>query len=222
MTLLVTGGSGSGKSAVAQRLAAHLGDPVIYLATGRATGPEMAARIRKHQASRPQHWSTVEAPRDLADALRAAPPAPVILLEDLPSLATSCLPEVTEVGGQLRAPAETERRARAALEDEVDAVVDLCASRGQSLVIVTSEVGSGVLPEDAGQRLYKDVLGRTNARLAAAAERTILVVAGLAVDLTALDRALLRDLGLADRSTVDGSAPDRPRRAMHTESGRRT
>jgi adenosylcobinamide kinase/adenosylcobinamide-phosphate guanylyltransferase len=197
-TFLITGGSGSGKSAVAQRLASRLGDPVVYLATGQASSAEMAARIRKHRASRPKHWPTVEAPRDLAHGLVGAPDAPVVLLEDLPSLVRTCLPQITVTGGQLQAPAAAERLAQETLDREVDAVFNLCADRGQVLVVVTSEVGSGVLPSAAEERLFKDVLGRLNARLSRQVDQALLVVAGLAVDLTALDRATCRDLGLSD------------------------
>jgi adenosylcobinamide kinase/adenosylcobinamide-phosphate guanylyltransferase len=197
-TFLITGGSGSGKSDVAQRLASRLGDPVIYLATGQASSPEMAARIRKHQASRPRHWPTVEAPRNLAAALAAAPEVPVVLLEDLPSLARTCLPPVAEAGGQLQAPEAAEHAARQTLDGEIEAVLELCAARRQALVVVTSEVGSGILPSSPIERLFKDLLGRLNSRLAQRVDRTLLVVAGLAVDLTALNQAALRDLGLAD------------------------
>jgi adenosylcobinamide kinase/adenosylcobinamide-phosphate guanylyltransferase len=210
-TFLITGGSGSGKSALAQRLAARLGDPVMYLATGQASSPEMTSRIRKHQASRPRHWPTVEAPRNLAAALAAAPEAPVVLLDDLASLAHTCLPPVSEADGQLQAPEVAEQTARETLEGEVDAVLDLCARQRRALVMVTSEVGAGVLPPSPLERLFKDVLGRLNARLAQRVERTLLVVAGLAVDLTVLNQTILHDLGLEDTATAGAGAMDRRR-----------
>src|SRR6266536_4474386 len=99
-TYLITGGSGSGKSGFAQRLAAHLGAPVAYLATGRATTTEMAARIRKHRQSRPPDWLTIEAPRQLAPALAGgASGASVVLLDDLPSLLSTCLGAVEATDG---------------------------------------------------------------------------------------------------------------------------
>ena len=209
-TFLITGGSGSGKSEVAQRLASQLGEPVIYLATGQASSPEMAARIRKHQASRPRLWPTVEAPRNLAAALVGAPEAPVVLLEDLPSLARTCLPPVTEADGQLQAPETAEEAARETLGGEIDAVLELCAVRGQALVVVTSEVGSGILPSSPIERLFKDVVGRLNSRLAQRVDRTLLVVGGLAMDLTALNQAVFDDLQPADTTPAARRVTDLP------------
>ena len=198
---VVTGGSGSGKSGFAQRLAAHLGEPVAYLATGRATTTEMAARIRKHRQSRPTHWRTVEAPRQLASALAAGAAATtVVLLEDLPSLVTTCLTAVEATGGQLAAPDLAEQSVRRVVDAEIDAVRRWCAARGKPLIVVTSETGSGVLPHDPLDRLFKDVLGRLNARLAREADGAYLVVAGKAIDLTALERQALCGLGLANNS----------------------
>jgi adenosylcobinamide kinase/adenosylcobinamide-phosphate guanylyltransferase len=182
-------------------LAAHLGEPVAYLATGRATTPEMAARIRKHQQSRPPTWHTIEAPRLLASALPAgAQDAPAVLLEDLPSLVTTCLSGVETPADQLDAPELVELGVRRTLDAEVDAVIQWCASAGKHLVLVTSETGSGVLPHDPLDRLFKDLLGRLNARLARRTDGAFLVVAGMAVDLSALERQTLHVLGLPDRA----------------------
>lgn len=194
-TFLVTGGSASGKSDFAQRLACRLGESVIYLATGKAEGPEMAWRINKHRASRPGSWLTVEAPRDLARALdAAADPAPVVLLEDLGSLAAACLPHVDEQGGELALPQSAIEQAQAALDGEVDSVMRWCAGQEKALVVVTLEVGLGLLPLSPLSRLYKDVIGHTNQRLAAQVDRTFLVVAGLPLDLAALSSATLSAL----------------------------
>jgi adenosylcobinamide kinase/adenosylcobinamide-phosphate guanylyltransferase len=194
-TFLVTGGSASGKSDFAQRLAASLGEPVTYLATGKAEGAEMAWRISKHRASRPGSWRTVEAPRDLARALDAAgDAAPVVLLEDLGSLAAACLPRVDEQDGELALPQAAIEQAQAALDDEVDSVMRWCDGHGKALVIVTLEVGLGLLPLSPLSRLYKDVIGHANQRLAAEVDRTFLVVSGLPLDLTALSSGTLAAL----------------------------
>jgi len=217
-TYLITGGSGSGKSGFAQRLAAHLGAPVAYLATGRATTTEMAARIRKHRQSRPPDWLTIEAPRQLAPALAGgASGASVVLLDDLPSLLSTCLGAVEATDGQLDAPDLAEQSARRVVDAEVNAVAAWCAANSKDLILVTSETGSGVLPHDPLDRLFKDVLGRLNARLARVADGVFLVVAGMAVDLSALQRETLRAIGLPDRapagrarrSRVGRSAPGR-------------
>lgn len=195
-TFLVTGGSASGKSEFAQRLAARLGEPVIYLATGKADGPEMTARVRKHRSLRPQSWPTVEASRGLAAALDVAgSDAPTVLLEDLGSLAAACLPWIEERDGEQAAPEEAEQEAQQALNGELDAVAAWCAARGRKLVTVTLEVGLGLLPESPVGRLYKDIVGRANQRLAESVDRAFLVVGGLPVDLTRIGRETLAALG---------------------------
>jgi len=222
-TYLITGGSGSGKSGFAQRLAAHLGGSVAYLATGRPTTTEMAARIRKHQQARPADWLTVEAPRQLASALAShAADASVILLDDLPSLLSTCLSAVEATGGQLDAPDLAEQSVRRVVDGEVDAVVEWCAAGGKHLVLVTSETGSGVLPHDPLDRLFKDVLGRLNAHLAHAADGAFLVVAGMAVDVRALERETLRALGLPDRALAAPGGRGRSGRSAQQQSGRGT
>lgn len=186
---LVSGGSASGKSRFAQRLAVSLGEPVLYLATGQATSPEMGARIRRHQAARPAHWQTVEAPRGLAAALAAADDgAPVVLLEDLPSLLHACLPGVDVAGGQLVAPEAAEHAAERTYSGEIDGVVEWCANRDRALVLVTLEVGLGALPPSPRERLFKDVLGHGNQRLARRVDAVYFVASGLPIDLTALAR----------------------------------
>ncbi|CAA9293756.1 MAG: hypothetical protein AVDCRST_MAG77-4988 [uncultured Chloroflexi bacterium] len=194
---LVLGGSGSGKSDFAQRLASRGGTSVTYLATGTAEGPEMAWRIRKHQASRPSHWRTVEAQRDLAAALdRAADPAPVVLLEDVGSLTANCLPHVDQEDGEQARPGADLAAAVGDLTSELDAVFDWCARQGKSLVVVSSEVGLGFLPSSPVSRLYKDAIGDVNQVLVARVDAAYLVVAGLPIDLTAAARAVESELSL--------------------------
>jgi adenosylcobinamide kinase / adenosylcobinamide-phosphate guanylyltransferase len=194
---LVIGGSGSGKSEFAQRLAAKCGEPVIYLATGQAAGPEMVWRIRKHRDSRPDEWHTVEAQRRLAQALEAAPePAPTVLLEDIGSLVASCMPQVEEHDGEMLSPGAEMEQVAQALREEVDGFFAWCAANEKHLVIVTSEVGLGLLPMSPAGRLYKDALGGINQELASQVDRTFLVVAGLAVDLQVASRDVFADLGL--------------------------
>jgi adenosylcobinamide kinase / adenosylcobinamide-phosphate guanylyltransferase len=189
---LVLGGSGSGKSDFAQALAARAGSSVTYLATGKAEGAEMEWRIRKHRASRPSHWRTVEALRDLARALEVeADPAPVVLLEDVGSLTANCLPWVNEKDGEQAEPGADLAAAVDALTSELDAVFDWCARRGKSLVVVSSEVGLGFLPSSPVSRLYKDAIGDVNQAFAARVDAAYLVVAGLPIDLTAASRTVM-------------------------------
>ncbi len=194
---LIIGGSGSGKSDFAQRLAARCGEPVIYLATGRAEGPEMAWRIQKHQESRPSEWRTIEAPRYLARALEeAAGDGPTVLLEDIGSLVASCLPHVDERDGEMVAPGAEMEQVSQVLHDEVDAIITWCEHRGKHLVIVSSEVGLGLLPMAPVSRLYKDALGKINQEIVQRVDRTFLAVAGLVIDLSETSKRIEDELGL--------------------------
>jgi adenosylcobinamide kinase/adenosylcobinamide-phosphate guanylyltransferase len=167
LTFLV-GGARSGKSSLAVRLAAESGRPVVFVATSEARDEEMAARIESHRAERPPEWSTVEAPLDLAGALVAARTEACVVL-DCVTLWTA---------NALEAGWSDEAVASAAEE-----VAELAAARGAPTVVVSNEVGLGVVPDTPLGRRYRDVHGRVNAIFAAAAQRACLVVAGRALEL---------------------------------------
>lgn len=167
LTFLV-GGARSGKSSLAVRFAAESGRPVVFVATSEARDEEMAARIESHRGERPPEWSTVEAPLDLAGALVAAPEEACVVLDCL-TLWTS---------NALEAGWSDEKVAEVAAE-----VAGRAAARAGPTVVVSNEVGLGVVPDTPLGRRYRDVHGRVNAIFAAAAERACLVVAGRALEL---------------------------------------
>lgn len=177
--VLVLGGVRSGKSVFAERLAGAAGGPVLYVATAQAGDAEMAARIAAHRARRPADWVTVEAPLDPAAAIATtAPPGRVALLDCIGMLVSNVLLAEGEAGN-----------AAARLARAIDGLLALARDRDLRLVVVSSEGGLGMLPLSALGRRYLDLLGDANQRLAAAAARTYLVVAGLAVDLRRLASA---------------------------------
>lgn len=167
LTFLV-GGSRSGKTALALRLAAESGRSVIFVATAEAGDEEMAARIARHRGERPRAWRTVEAPLDLAGALAAAPTDACVVVDCL-TLWTS---------NALEAGWDDETVERAAGE-----VASRAAGRGALTLVVSNEVGLGIVPDTPLGRRYRDVHGRVNALFAAAAERACLVVAGRTLEL---------------------------------------
>jgi adenosylcobinamide kinase / adenosylcobinamide-phosphate guanylyltransferase len=162
------GGARSGKSTLALRLARESGRPVVFMATSEPRDEEMVERIERHRRERSPDWSTVEAPLDLAGALAAAPEEACVVLDCL-TLWTS---------NALEAGWSDEAVARAAEE-----VARLAAARISPTVVVSNEVGLGVVPDTPLGRRYRDVHGRVNAIFAAAAERACLVVAGRALEL---------------------------------------
>ncbi|WP_342120651.1 bifunctional adenosylcobinamide kinase/adenosylcobinamide-phosphate guanylyltransferase [Pseudoduganella sp. OTU4001] len=172
---LVFGGARSGKSAYAEQLAANSGKEVIYIATGAAGDAEMAARIARHRAQRPASWRTVEQPLALAAALAAWRAPQRMVLVDCLTLWLSNLmfsdgrqyPDV----GAIELPARFHEE-RAALLSE------LAEERGD-VVLVSNEVGMGIVPWGAVSRSYADEAGRLNQAVATACDRVAFVAAGL-------------------------------------------
>jgi adenosylcobinamide kinase / adenosylcobinamide-phosphate guanylyltransferase len=157
------GGARSGKSALAVRTASSWSGPVVFVATGTAGDEEMAERIRRHQAERPPGWSTVEEPVQLREALGGVPTDACLLVDCLSLWVANLL----EAGWQ-----------DDAVEGEASAVARTAASREALTLVVSNEVGLGVVPETPLGRRYRDVLGRVNAIFAEAASEPLLVVAG--------------------------------------------
>lgn len=169
MRTLLLGGARSGKSRHAEGL---LGDvPADYLATARRDpqDPEWQARLAAHVARRPPAWRTRE-PSDLPAALRATGPRPV-LVDDLGGWLTGELDDAGAWDDPAGAVPVVRRRA-----GELVAAVQACPAR---LVLVSPEVGQGVVPDSRSGRLFRDELGALNAAVAAACDEVLLLVAGL-------------------------------------------
>lgn len=167
---LITGGVRSGKSAYAEALLADL--PTVYIAPGPApdpvSDPEWAERVRAHRNRRPAHWSTVET-TDVAGALRkAAGPALV-----------DCLGTwVTAVMDELDGWQQADHQWRPAFEERLVALVAAWQSADGPVIAVTNEVGMGVVPDHRSGRVFRDLLGTVNQRLAAVSDEVLLVVCG--------------------------------------------
>lgn len=167
LTLLL-GGAGAGKSRLAARLAAASGSSVVVIATAEARDEEMAERIRRHRELRPPEWVTVEEPLNLERALSSVPEGALVLVDCL----TLWVSNLMEQG---LSDHDIEDRARKA--------ASLAASRTAGTVVVTNEVGSGIVPSNALARRYRDLLGRVNGIWAEVADRSALVVAGQVLSL---------------------------------------
>lgn len=196
--VVVTGGARSGKSAFAERLAAHLAaasqSGVTYVATAEARDAEMAARIALHRRRRPALWRTVEAPRDAVGALRTVPTRDVVLLDCVTLLLANWLAAEAEADrvdlcGAAALPAETQQALADRVAQRAETLVAAAARRPGWTVLVTNEVGWGVVPPTPLGRLYRDVAGQVNRRLADAARAVYMVVAGQAVEVKALSLA---------------------------------
>ena len=166
LTVLI-GGARSGKSALALRLAEGAAQ-IVFVATAEARDDEMAQRIERHRRERPADWRLVEEPVALREAIEAAPKSDFVIVDCL-SLWVSNLLEAGWADDAIEA--EGEKGARAA------------ADRWGPTVVVSNEVGLGVVPETPLGRRYRDLLGRVNATFAAAADEALFVVAGRALPL---------------------------------------
>lgn len=177
--ILILGGARSGKSAYAQRLASAHGEEVLVVATAEAGDEEMAARIATHRAERPGHWRTVEAPRAVAEALAGTRPSHIVILDCVTLWVTNLL---------LDPNPSWEAATR-----ELEALLDWYRTHSAELIVVSNEVGLGIVPGDELSRTYRDWLGRFNQRLAAEADLVYLMIAGLPVELKALVAARARE-----------------------------
>ncbi|WFT83556.1 bifunctional adenosylcobinamide kinase/adenosylcobinamide-phosphate guanylyltransferase [Methylobacterium sp. CB376] len=158
---LVLGGARSGKSAYAERLVQALPPPWLYVATAEAYDDEMRARIADHRARRPAGWETRDAPRALPSLLGESPAGRPVLVDCLTLWLTNAL------------------LAEADLAAETAALVAACGHHPGPLVLVSNEVGFGIVPDNALARRFRDEAGRLHQRLAAIADRVVLVAAGL-------------------------------------------
>ena len=164
--VLILGGARSGKSAFANRLGLQSGRAVTFIATATAEDEEMMERIARHRAERPSSWTTVEAPLELRDAI-AAGPADNFLIVDCLTLWVSNLLGAGRLPDDIRA--------------SCDAAAEEMAQRDG--VVVTNEVGLGIVPANPLARTFRDTLGRVNAAFAMRAERSLLMVAGRSLEL---------------------------------------
>lgn len=163
---LVLGGARSGKSRHAETICREAGGALIYVATAEARDDEMKARIAQHRSDRAADgWRTIEEPRDLAGILEAeATPGSVLLVDCLTLWLTN----------QLLGDAD--------MDLEIDRLCAAVSASSGDVVLVANEVGFGIVPENRLARAFRDHAGRLNQRIAALADRVILVVAGLPVE----------------------------------------
>jgi len=163
---LILGGARSGKSTLAERRAHAAEGPVTYIATAQAGDAEMRARIEAHRARRPREWQTVEEPTALAQALRAhAAPDRVVVVDCLTLWLANLL--------------EADER----FESERDALLEALPTLVGEIVLVSNEVGLGIVPDSSLARRFRDAQGWLNQAVAERCERVTFVAAGLPLTL---------------------------------------
>lgn len=175
--ILILGGARSGKSRFAQQLATELGERVLFIATGVPMDEGMRRRIELHQKARPKTWRTLETPTGVARAIgEHIKDADVVVLDCLTFLVSNLMDNETEESEAL------EKKITAELSELLE------QKKTASLIIVSNEVGMGVVPAYPLGRAYRDLLGRANQFIARCADRVYLMIAGIPLELKALGK----------------------------------
>jgi adenosylcobinamide kinase / adenosylcobinamide-phosphate guanylyltransferase len=182
--ILLLGGARSGKSTFAEQKALEWGgDNVLYVATSETKDEEMRERALKHQAWRPPTWTTLEAPRAVSDAIRASTCQPqVILLDCITLLVSNYLMAASEpVDDPFGQPSSNpfDRTIEAAVRADLKSLALHAHAHDLIMLVVSNEVGLGLVPPYELGRAYRDLLGRANQDLAQEADEVYLLVAGL-------------------------------------------
>ena len=185
--ILVTGGVRSGKSAFAERSAAHCaaaGAHVAYIATAQVYDTEMRQRVDLHQARRPADWSTYEAPFFSENAIRAAGESHGVILFDCITMFLS--------NDMLQYPEDEQERDSFVLhvEERIGALVQAAQEVEATTIFVTNEVGAGIVPEHRLGRLYRDMAGLANQQIARSAAEVYLVTCGIPVNIKKIAEAI--------------------------------
>lgn len=172
---LVLGGARSGKSRYAQQLASRF-ERVTFIATGRPGDAEMRKKISRHRRERPAAWKTVEAPVNLHKTICSeSQNADVVLIDCLTLYAANVM------GGK--------KRSRSDPKKHIENICDAIRASKASVVAVSNEVGSGIVPAYRSGRVYRDFLGQMNQKIAQIADKVVLMVAG--VPLTVKDSTVV-------------------------------
>ncbi len=180
---LIIGGARSGKSALAEQRARESRLAVTYLATAAAGDAEMARRIRRHQERRPADWGFVEEHRALAQALTREAAAERCLLVDCLTLWLSNLLFADPACRRLEAGEAMESEDFQLVQTETAALLEVLPTLPGRILLVSNEVGWGIVPMGALTRFWMDEAGRLNQRIASACERVTLVVAGCPLEM---------------------------------------
>ncbi len=169
MTYLITGGARSGKSSYAETLAKQAGQDVLYIATLEPSDEEMQTRIARHKSRRPESWKTIETKFNLVQAIQESKEK-VIVIDCLSGFVTNLVLQYEQAGEDI------------VIEKTLEAVEDLAntlETTTKTIIIVTNEVGYGVVPEYPLGRWFRDALGLANQRVAKVADAVVIVVVGI-------------------------------------------
>ena len=177
--ILVTGGARSGKSIYAEKLAEKLSHKVVYLATAVALDFETKQRIKDHQAARPVSWTTLEESKEVSKVLDKVPEGTEVLLLDCITFWITNL--LMERLGKEEIQGEEVKRLERELIKESEGLADKLDQKKQDfhIIVVTNELGMGLVPEYPLGRIFRDVVGKANQMIARAADEVYFLVSGV-------------------------------------------
>ena len=169
--ILVLGGARSGKSTYAQKLASGMGERVLFCATAEPLDDDMLHRIEEHKKSRPGGWETLEVSRDVGRALSNLTSGyDAVIIDCITLLVSNCFHHDTESALAERIVCE-----------EIRSLIEFMGHKESNYILVSNEVGGGLVPDNVLGRLYRDLLGKANQLLANAADEVYLMVAGIPI-----------------------------------------
>ena len=168
----ILGGTRSGKSSYAQKLAEKSGKLVTFIATAQAFDDEMSARIKKHQSDRPQNWQTLEIQTDIASHLKEIK-SEIVILDCITLLASNLMMQFVQND------IVVEEKFMKTMQDEIKNLIFAMRESKREWIIVSNEVGLGLVPPYQMGRVYRDGIGWANQRLAKEADEVLFMVAGI-------------------------------------------
>jgi len=180
INILIIGGARSGKSRFAQELAPKLGEPVLFVATAEAGDEEMRHRIEEHRRSRPKAWSTLEITTHIGSQIvQNIGGAKVVIIDCITLLVNNIFSQHNYQTDEQIDASLIEKEVTSQISELVECINRVDAS----FIMVTNEVGTGLVPVTSVGRLYRDLLGKANQVLAEQADEIFLMVAGLPVQI---------------------------------------
>ncbi|MDO4710425.1 MAG: bifunctional adenosylcobinamide kinase/adenosylcobinamide-phosphate guanylyltransferase [Peptostreptococcaceae bacterium] len=183
--IMVTGGSRSGKSCFSEKICTAASDRLAYIATAEAMDDEMAQRIKTHQERRGSSWTTFEIPINISERLDSFDPFDHVLLDCLTMLISNMMFSLN-IDFEMIGRSEREAVEKHILDD-VKKLLDGIRRSNINFVIVTNEIGLGIVPEGRLSRLYRDIVGKANQILASEADEVYFVVSGIPLKIKGCD-----------------------------------
>ena len=178
--VVVTGGARSGKSTFAEKIAKDCNCDVVYIATSIPFDDEMRARIKKHIEQRPADWKTIEAYKDLDKHLAGEKDEHVVYLLDCITIMVTNLMLESSIDWDNASNSECDY-IEAQIKLEMEKLLKVVNEKDTTFILVTNEVGMGIVPENKISRIFRDIAGRVNQMLAQAADEVYLCVSGIPV-----------------------------------------